>query len=210
MTAQSPSPARTVILAAIDGVERTDDVLRSALLHARTLPGAELHLLHVIEPLPDPVNGNVTVATQLLEAARALMDETTESARQSFSGRICSHVATGRPWREIVQLAMNLQADLIVVGSHNKRGLERWLLGSVSEQVVRKASCEVLVARPKGGTGIPEIEPPCPECVALQASSGGQQLWCTRHDHRHAHPRGHVHYEQTPSFGGSMFIRPNQ
>ncbi|MCL2776467.1 MAG: universal stress protein [Polyangiaceae bacterium] len=203
MTSPSQLPSRTVIVAAIDGTEASDDVLRSAALHAQTRSGAEIHLVHVVEA-PSP-----TMIAELLENARTVVDRSTESVKKHFQGRVASHIATGAPWQEIVQLATNLEADLIVVGANNKRGFEHWLLGSVSDQVVRKANCEVLVARPKGNRNVPEIEPPCPECVATQKASAGQSLWCARHDHRRVHARGHLHYETPPTFAiGSMFIRP--
>jgi nucleotide-binding universal stress UspA family protein len=50
----------------------------------------------------------------------------------------------------IAQLASDIEADLVVVGTHGHRGLERLLLGSVAENVVRLAPCPVLVVRPVG------------------------------------------------------------
>ncbi|MCK6546329.1 universal stress protein, partial [Myxococcota bacterium] len=55
------------------------------------------------------------------------------------------HVATGEPRRTIVDAASELAAELVVVGSHKRRGFERLLLGSVSEDVVARARCPVLV-----------------------------------------------------------------
>jgi len=59
------------------------------------------------------------------------------------------HVRIGKPAKEILGLAEQIGADLIVIGSHGWRGLARVLFGSVSEAVVRGAGCPVMVARPK-------------------------------------------------------------
>jgi nucleotide-binding universal stress UspA family protein len=57
----------------------------------------------------------------------------------------------GPAWSEIVAAAMELKADLVVVGTHGRRGLAHALLGSVAEKVVRAAPCPVLTVRePKG------------------------------------------------------------
>lgn len=62
-----------------------------------------------------------------------------------------SFVERGEPGHGIVERANRFPADLVVVGSHNRKGIERWLLGSVAEYVVRHAHCPVLVARPQIG-----------------------------------------------------------
>ena len=59
------------------------------------------------------------------------------------------HVRIGHAIDEILELADAVGADLILVGSHGRTGLRRWILGSVSEAVVRRALCPVVVARPK-------------------------------------------------------------
>ena len=56
-------------------------------------------------------------------------------------------VRVGTPWREIVELASELRVDSIVVGSRGLTGIERLLLGSTAENVVRHAPCPVLVVR---------------------------------------------------------------
>ncbi|MEO8702774.1 MAG: universal stress protein [Kofleriaceae bacterium] len=60
------------------------------------------------------------------------------------------HARIGKPVEEILAVASSVGADLIFIGSHGKQGIERLLLGSVSEQVVREALCPVMVVRSKG------------------------------------------------------------
>ena len=59
------------------------------------------------------------------------------------------HARIGQPAEQLLQVARDVGADLILVGSHEGKGLERVVLGSVSEQVVREAGCTVEVVRAK-------------------------------------------------------------
>ena len=59
------------------------------------------------------------------------------------------HARIGKAAREILEVAQEVGADLIIVGSKGLTGIERAVLGSVSEKVVREAGCTVEVARPK-------------------------------------------------------------
>jgi nucleotide-binding universal stress UspA family protein len=58
-----------------------------------------------------------------------------------------SHLVEGEPAAEILRLAAELPSDLIVLGTHGRTGLSRLLMGSVAEQVVRKAACPVLTVK---------------------------------------------------------------
>jgi nucleotide-binding universal stress UspA family protein len=62
----------------------------------------------------------------------------------------------GAAWSEIVSVAADEHADMIVMGTQGRTGLDRLLLGSVAERVIRHASCPVLTVRPnlesQGGT----------------------------------------------------------
>jgi len=60
-----------------------------------------------------------------------------------------------KPAVEILELAREVGADLIIVGSHGMTGIERMLIGSTSEHIVREAHCTVEVARPKS---YPDVE----------------------------------------------------
>lgn len=211
---QIPQPQATprlVILAAVDATDISAQVVATASGLAQTLVGAELHLLNVLDVAPrDPnvVDPVFPAATELLEKARVMLEKLTTEAQKRFKGRIITHLAAGTPWREIIQFAANLHADLIVVGTHDKKGLTRLVLGSVAEQVVRRAQCPVLVARNKDyhSTAVPDIEPPCPDCLAVQRETGGARLWCDRHSGHKASSR--LHYEYPQSYGlGSMLIR---
>jgi nucleotide-binding universal stress UspA family protein len=195
-----------VILAALDESPAAGAVLRQAASLARTVPGAELHVVHI----PDRFTlADVTATTFDLGHAREYVDECMRAARASSGVAVLGHVLEKEPVAAIVDLATELDADLVVVGASSKRGPERWLFGSVAKKVAERAPCAVLVARskkPEAAT-VPAIEAPCPDCVAAQKASNGARLWCARHAEHH--PHAHVHYEVAEGFGaGSSLVRP--
>jgi nucleotide-binding universal stress UspA family protein len=213
MAQQPPAASPTVYLVAVDGAAACSHVIEVAGGLAAALGGAaELHLVHVLGAAPGaPIMGIGAVVTpaDVLDVGRTVHDATCGEARARFTGKIVGHLAAGEPWREITQLAADLRADLVIVGTAGRTGLARLALGSVAEKVVRNAGCPVLVVRPKDfhTAAVPEIEPPCPDCVKVQNETARKTLWCERHGAHHAH--GRVHYEVAPTFGmGSMLIRP--
>lgn len=116
------------------------------------------HVLHIIAVL-DP-HDRVMIQGQLeaptYEAADKFRKQITEHVTAAFAGRATAadvqffvHARIGKAATVILGLAAEVGADLIFVGSHGKTGLERIMLGSVSERIVREAGCPVLVARPK-------------------------------------------------------------
>jgi nucleotide-binding universal stress UspA family protein len=92
----------------------------------------------------------------LRDKARELL--TTASERLARAGLSCSTlIRAGHPARELVRIAKKREVDLVVVGSHGLGGIKRFLLGSVSDQVLAYAPCSVLIVRPSAsGTRSPE------------------------------------------------------
>ncbi len=194
--------ARTVVLTGIDDSKAAHEVVKAAAREA-SHPLGELHIVYCM-PLPLDAGQSTT---QALEHGRELLERVAKDV--VGPERVVLHLAAGAPWLEIVQLAANLHADLVVVGTHDYSPLKKLVLGSVAEQVVKKASCPVLVVRPPDyhTRAVPEIEPPCPECLTTQRNTHGAQLWCERHSSRHAH--GRLHYEFPVGFGaGTMNFKP--
>jgi len=107
--------------------------------------GAELTLIHVWDPLivtgekPHP-----HLPTNSLEEALAWLDAVEVAAPSVRSFR---HLVVGNPVNEIVLEAKEGAADLIVMGTRGRTGLNRLLMGSVAEGVLRKAPCPVLTVR---------------------------------------------------------------
>ncbi len=199
--AQAQGPERVVILAAVDGSALSPYVVGAGIKFA-AMPGAELHLVHVIDAVGDSKR-----LTEHLEAGRQILEDLGRDIDREIP--LTLHLAAGSATREILQLAANLHADLIIVGAHDLSRLEKLLLGSVSEPVVRKAQCPVYVVRRKDyhGKVIPELAPPCADCLEVQRTTNGRELWCKRHAERHVH--GRVHFEVPEGFGeGSSLLRP--
>ena len=209
----STSLAPTVYLAAIDSTACSDQAVEVAsTLGAAFGDQAELHIVHVL-PLAPPLTlmgaAPLVSSTELLAAGRGILDRACAAAAVRFTGKISGHLVAGEPWRQIVQTASTLNADLVVVGTAGRTGIARMALGSVAESVVRHAGCPVLVVRPKDyhAQAEPGIEPPCPDCVETQKKTARAELWCARHAAHH--PQGRTHYELPPTFGvGSMNFRP--
>ena len=114
--------------------------------------GAELILFHVVIEAPLFSEGAFTMkhARNVFGAARAWANTTLGdwTAAATASGlRARSIVGTGAPREEIVATAAQEQADLIVMGTQGRSGLDRALLGSVAERVIRLAPCPVLTVR---------------------------------------------------------------
>jgi nucleotide-binding universal stress UspA family protein len=208
-------PAKpTLVLAAVDDTSVSDDVLRKACHLASSIREATLHLVRVVEPPTMPLDGVVaklaygSAFDDFIDGSRRELEAMASAAHEHFQGPVTPHIIVGAPKREIVDLASRLEADVVVVGSHGRTQLARFLLGSVSEYVVRHAVCSVLVTRPKESVDIPPIEPPCPDCLAVRAKSGDVMAWCARHSIHHPHAA--LHYESPASYGvGSTFLRPN-
>jgi nucleotide-binding universal stress UspA family protein len=142
---------------------------RSVTLAAR----APFHVLHVVcvidprAPIPHitPYGGvDYMYAARVQEALAAKMQRELDAVDVCERIHFFVHARIGKPAQEILDLARSVGADLIIVGSNGMTGIERVLLGSVSERVVREAGCTVEVARPKRYSeveliAIEEVEP---------------------------------------------------
>jgi nucleotide-binding universal stress UspA family protein len=114
--------------------------------------GAQLHLVHVCDY--DRVPSAIEVATLTLSRGELRRHWTGELRK--FAAELGAHpepknlhVATGRAYHEICQLAGKLGADLIVTATRGHTGLKHVLLGSTAERVVQHSPCAVLVVRPR-------------------------------------------------------------
>ena len=93
-------------------------------------------------------------AAQVMEEAEQLAQRGSKRVQQNFPGWQVSHeVRNGSPGFELLQVARDWSADLIVVGSHGHSALGRFVLGSVSQKVLTEASTSVHIGRPNPGTG---------------------------------------------------------
>lgn len=118
--------------------------------------GARLSLLHAYEIVAygfaEAPSMSEELAEQIESAARSALEAVQARARRSGLD-VTAVLRRGSPWREIVAFAKESKADLVVMGTHGRRGLSRLLLGSVAERVIRTSPCPVLTVHG------PESEP---------------------------------------------------
>jgi len=147
------APTVTSILVPTDFSETAD----AALAYAKRLAGrlgASIHLLHVFRdpyapalyapevyvPVPEETR------EKALDEARAMLAERLTPDEQVYF-RGTTAVVTGLTAKKIVEYAAEHGIELIVMGTHGRRGVAHLLLGSVAEQVIRTAPCPVLTVR---------------------------------------------------------------
>ncbi len=112
---------------------------------------AELYLLHVCPTVFIPLGGAVTDRVMAEQAAKRKMEEI---ASQHLHDVRCQFVVTtGDPAERVSAVQSALDADLIVIGTHGRRGVPHFFLGSVAERVVREAGCPVLTIRQNDSAG---------------------------------------------------------
>jgi nucleotide-binding universal stress UspA family protein len=129
--------------------------LHRAVALAARAPFHVLHVACVIDPktaipsLP-PYNGvDYMYAARVQEALATEIQYELDKVEVRDRVHFFVHARIGKAAPEILALAHEVGADLIIVGSHGMTGVERLLLGSTSEQIVRDAGCTVEVARAK-------------------------------------------------------------
>ena len=138
------------IILATDFSETSKDASYHALLLAQTFK-AELKALHVFDPSAWNVPSLATDASVGgPEEARQRGKDNLEELAKSFDLEVETIFAEGDPGHEIVRVAEELNADLVVLGTHGLTGLKRIAIGSVAEFVGRHAPCAVFTVRPKG------------------------------------------------------------
>ncbi|HKO51421.1 MAG TPA: universal stress protein [Polyangiaceae bacterium] len=134
------------ILVATDFGDSSQRALDFALEIAEKF-GSELTLVHSWEtPNYSYAAGlylPVDVSAQIERAAVERLNEALTQLKQRFPAAKAV-LRAGVPWEEVLNAAREVKADLIVLGTHGRRGLERALLGSVAEKVVRMARVPVL------------------------------------------------------------------
>lgn len=134
------------VLAAVDFHAHTPAVVD----WASTLAGdGQLRLLHVVEALdasgPSAGSGGDAAVRQRQEERRAIAETLMASLHSGLSGAADKRIEMGHPPARILDCAAAWRSQLIVLGRQGSVGLEAFLLGSVSKNVVQAADCDVLV-----------------------------------------------------------------
>ncbi|WP_254839632.1 universal stress protein [Natronomonas marina] len=134
------------ILLPTDGSDATNRAVEQAVGLARET-GAELHVLFVVEDIPyAPEMMDDTVEKQLREIGEEALEKIRERADEA-GVEVVADIREGAPHTAILEYADEAGVDAIVMGTHGRSGLDRYLLGSVTERVVRTAEIPVLTVR---------------------------------------------------------------
>ena len=153
------------VVVAYDFTELAELALNEALVLANLQPQAAVHVIGIL----DPKQGmpNIGIETANADGAAAVQERLQEHvckvvARiQPEDFYFFVHSRIGDAAGEVVGLANEIEADLIIAGTHGRTGIRRMVLGSVAEKISRHAQCPVLVMRHKGYDpgARPTIEP---------------------------------------------------
>jgi len=141
------------ILVAIDDSRFSQAAIETVIEQARP-HDTDVRILHVVESPPLLVAREMGGYDPALETAlesqkqnaEALVLKATELLR-ARGLKVAATLEVGDPKSKILDVAEEWRADLIVVGSHGRRGFERFLMGSVSDAVARHAKCSVQIVR---------------------------------------------------------------
>jgi nucleotide-binding universal stress UspA family protein len=208
-----PTEKPYIIVVAVDYSEEGNLALERAFELGHEKPASEVHVINVLPVYQSgfaegtgSLVGSLPSVKEAGEQLRGYVETRLAKFREEKPGtkigpeNVRAHQRLEVPSEEIAQLAVDVEADLVIVGTHGRRGLARVILGSVAEATVRLAPCPVLVIKPKAPPpSIPAIQPPCPRCLETRRATGGKEYWCEQHSEHH----GQRHtYHQGDRVGG--------
>lgn len=152
----TPSRAVRRILVPVDFSEGSEMAIRHAKEIAQTY-GAEIDLLHVVEELAYPTAYGlepVTFPTQ--DIVERVEKQLADLARDEIGyEHVMIQATVGHPATGILEYVEENEVDLIVIATHGRTGLDRMLLGSVTERVLRRAPTPVFVVKPNRRSLLP-------------------------------------------------------
>jgi nucleotide-binding universal stress UspA family protein len=198
MSESQQPPLKVLVAVAFD--ETAERALLQGLRLAESVERSELHVVHGVDITGAAANDAVRAADAGLEEAPKLLHEQLDKLWKDHTPRqVVAHFRPGPAAATALQVAVDVDADVLVVGTHRRAGLEKLLLGSVAEQILRKAHCPVLVAMPKHYEGDKATERPaaaCAACLKKRAETKGQTYWCENHQRQYKSPHVYVPRDQ--------------
>ncbi|MFA9416798.1 universal stress protein [Natrinema sp. HArc-T2] len=143
----TPTYPYTDVLVPTDGSSHATAALDLASMVAERT-GATLHLLSIVDELPEVGDAESTqLSEQLEENVQTVLDEAAATATQAGVDDVTTTIATGSMPQEVTNYADGEGIDLVVMGTHGHTGLDRHLLGSFTERVIRTSPVPVLTTR---------------------------------------------------------------
>jgi nucleotide-binding universal stress UspA family protein len=152
------------VVVACDFSEQGKGVLDAAVSLAKTHPECVLHIVAVLDPRTGlealPLHGTVdiTYADGVRDFMAAKVAEAIRNAHVTCDVTYFLHARIGAAALEILDLAKEVGADTLLIGTHGYTGFRHLVMGSVAERVVREAGCPVTVVRAKTYPDV-ELEP---------------------------------------------------
>lgn len=187
----------TVVLAAVELDGASDSIVSRAF----ELAAGQAREAHVVTVVPlaekEHPDGDLRLhdaMQRLQELVTARLGELRHRDPETAArlGPVQLHGLVGEAASEVTWLAASLDADIVVVGTHERREQRRLLLGPVADKVVRVCGCAVMVVRDKHHAApwrVPETRPACSACAEARRISSGDSLYCPEHVARHADAR---------------------
>ena len=206
MTTQKETPFQIVV--GFDFSDLGKLALAEALGLTKFHAKSSLHVIGVLEPKRGlgPISSADAAAATQVQSAIAEIVHSLAPNHASPDPRCLIHARIGSPTQEILSLAQETAADLIIVGTHGRTGVRRLLVGSVAETVVRNAACPVLVMRNRSTDLVQtaaeeeafQPDPPCKMCVAQRQATDGADWWCEQHSKPYVRPHRYNYSEAFP------------
>jgi universal stress protein E len=162
LVSEHSSTLPQTILAAVDPFDTNDkpdalndDVLKAALRMAYAAD-ADVHVAHAYEYLP----AVAPVGAESIFADAGVFEQVREEHREKFIEfgaahsipEDCMHLREGEPWQVIRDLSTDINADLVVLGTVQRSGLKRVMMGATAESILAELRCDILVLKPEGFT----------------------------------------------------------
>ncbi|CAN5679606.1 hypothetical protein BH09MYX1_BH09MYX1_21770 [soil metagenome] len=147
---------KQVIVAAVELDPTADQVWKLAETFLQS-PDVEMHFVHVVRGSESAIRANPATASALLEEAHTNMQKWLSNRVTIQDPRVQQMrltVALGAPAESLIRLAADVEADMILLGTHGKTGVERLVLGSTASQVFKMAPCTVVIAKEKDYTNV--------------------------------------------------------
>ncbi|MCA9535377.1 MAG: universal stress protein [Myxococcales bacterium] len=192
---------RQVIVVAVDLSPASDAAVIAGVRIAR--PGDALHVIHTVE------STRLGELRRLVEEERILAQDPGEI--QTYFNDVCVaagdwpavkpefSTCIGSPVAAILQFTVDVEAHVLVCGTHARHGLDRLLHSSVAETLVREARCPVLIAKERSYASCRKSDRPapvCADCAAVRTETGDATAWCQVHAREHV---GLHTYQGAPS-----------
>jgi len=161
------SNARFPMVIAIDDTEYAEVVLEHAFDQAARHSAPDLHVVRVVDKHVDLAHEVRWLESTIVDAVEGMGGD-----RRGWRARV--HVRTGKPADEIVGLAAEIKARLIVIGRFGMHGHR-----SIADRVIDQAPCPTLVIGSLGREV--DAQPACPACVQVREESDGHRWFCAEH-----------------------------